>query len=219
VPTFYAHGFVNEAQIPGFYKNETGVFFMSKFMQNNHDALQTQNELNEFNSLLLESEKLELKSGQSIPDIKIKKLTEQDSEEVAEVYRNVFTSYPFPIDNPEYIAATMEKDTLYYGVVCEGNVVALASAETDPKGLNAEMTDFATLPHHRGRGYAILLLQRLEEEMKNRGIKTLYTIARLKSTGMNKTFLRLGYNYAGTLLHNTCIAGNIENMNVYYKQI
>jgi hypothetical protein len=44
-----------------------------------------------------------------------------------------------------------------------------------------------------------------------------YTSARSLSFGMNITFCRRGYSYAGTLVNNTCISGDIESMNVYYK--
>ncbi len=59
----------------------------------------------------------------------------------------------------------------------------------------------------------------MEIEMKNQGMKTLYTIARLNSIAMNLTFLRSNYKYSGTLIKNTNISGQIESMNVYYKQI
>jgi len=55
--------------------------------------------------------------------------------------------------------------------------------------------------------------------MRKQGIKTLYTIARLDSIPMNKTFLKLNYCYSGTLINNTNIAGSIESMNIYYKYL
>jgi hypothetical protein len=55
------------------------------------------------------------------------------------------------------------------------------------------------------------------EEMKARKIKTLYTIARATSHGMNKTFGRQGYIFAGTLINNTQIGESIESMNVWHK--
>jgi len=55
--------------------------------------------------------------------------------------------------------------------------------------------------------------------MKSLGIKVVYTIARLNSIPMNKTFLRLNYQYSGTLINNTNIAGKIESMNILYKHI
>jgi hypothetical protein len=59
----------------------------------------------------------------------------------------------------------------------------------------------------------------MEKRMRKAGIKTPFTIARLNSLAMNKTFLKLHYTYAGTLVKNTNIAGKIESMNVYYKHL
>ena len=59
----------------------------------------------------------------------------------------------------------------------------------------------------------------MEYEMQLQGIMTLYTIARSTSIPMNKTFLRLGYKYAGTLINNTNISGGIESMNLFYKHV
>jgi putative beta-lysine N-acetyltransferase len=81
------------------------------------------------------------------------------------------------------------------------------------------MTDFATLPHFRGKGLATALLVDMENEMKNQKIRTLFTIARALSPGMNITFARCGYKYSGTLINNTQIFGHIESMNVWYKHI
>ena len=84
---------------------------------------------------------------------------------------------------------------------------------------NAEMTDFAVLPRYRGQKLAGQLLSVMEEAMKSAGVKTLYTIARLKEPGMNKTFINAEYRYSGTLVNNTNISGSIESMNIFYKKI
>jgi RimJ/RimL family protein N-acetyltransferase len=81
------------------------------------------------------------------------------------------------------------------------------------------MTDFATSRHHAGNNLSMLLLNHMEHEMKRQGISTLYTIARLLSLPMNKTFLRSGFTYSGTLRNNTNISGRIESMNLYYKRL
>ena len=47
-----------------------------------------------------------------------------------------------------------------------------------------------------------------------RGIKTVYTIARAVSYGMNITFAKQGYVYGGAPFQNTHISGSIENMNI-----
>ncbi len=59
----------------------------------------------------------------------------------------------------------------------------------------------------------------MEEKSFKLGIKTVFTIARAKSPGMNITFARSGYDYGGTLVNNTNISGQIESMNVWYKSL
>ncbi len=81
------------------------------------------------------------------------------------------------------------------------------------------MTDFATMPDYRVGQSATHLLSKMELAMESQGITTLYTIARLNSPAMNKTFLKHSYKYAGTLINNTNISGKIESMNVFYKHI
>jgi hypothetical protein len=63
------------------------------------------------------------------------------------------------------------------------------------------------------------LLASLEDELRERGILTAYTIARAISPGMNITFAKAGYTYGGRLHNNTHIAGTIESMNVWYKSL
>ena len=59
----------------------------------------------------------------------------------------------------------------------------------------------------------------MEENMKTAGFVTLYTIARAASIGINATFAKCGYTFAGTLINNTQISGRIESMNVWYKNL
>jgi len=151
--------------------------------------------------------------------IKVRQLDLSDVEQIADIYRKVFLSYPFPIQNPGYILETMKENVSYFGVKQKGRLIAVASAEIDFEGRNAEMTDFATISDYRGHKLGQRLLTKMEKEMKAIGILTLYTIARLQSIPMNKVFLKHQYQYAGTLVRNTNISGSIESMNVYYKQI
>jgi beta-lysine N6-acetyltransferase len=150
---------------------------------------------------------------------KVKQLKPEHSEEMVAIYREVFDSYPFPIHDKKYIEDTMQDEVQYYGVEENGKLLALASSEMDKKGLNAEMTDFATPKENRGKKLSLLLLQEMERQMEKQGFKTLYTMSRLNSVGMNKTFLRSGYVYSGTTINNTNIAGKIESLNIFYKHI
>ncbi|MGD8439023.1 MAG: putative beta-lysine N-acetyltransferase [Holophagae bacterium] len=139
-----------------------------------------------------------------------------DADELAELYREVFASYPFPITEPDYLVETMASHVLYR-IVRDGSgaIVAAASAETDAAHRNAEMTDFATLPSERGLGLAQHILAALEDDMAERDIPYLYTVARARSAGMNRVFYNRGYRWTGTLVNNCHIAGRFEDMHVW----
>nr|WP_319512207.1 putative beta-lysine N-acetyltransferase [uncultured Draconibacterium sp.] len=219
-PLFLANGFLPEAQIPAFYNSEEAAFFVSKFLSSDRLLEIETDRLSDLSKLLNEQKSMSTGAkSASTEGITLRRLDKADYEQITEIYREVFVTYPFPIYNPGFILKSIEDGTQYYGAEIEGKLVALASAEIDKKGKNAEMTDFATLPQFRGRSLAVLLLGEIEKAMKVQGITTLYTIARLNSVGMNKTFLKMNYCYSGTLIKNTHIAGKIESMNVLYKHI
>jgi len=143
-----------------------------------------------------------------------------DAAELAQLYSRVFRSYPYPIDDPGYIDATMQSHVVYRLVRNpDGVVIAAASAETDVEHANAEMTDFATLPNQRGLGLAQHLLAALERDMDDDEIPNLYTVARARSAGMNRVFYNRGYRRTGTLINNCHIAGRFEDMHVWCKQL
>ena len=219
-PLFFSDGFLMEASIPRFYREKEAVFFLSKFLDSDRLLGVEHGRLEELAGLL----RSRITAPATIEDQGIRavflRLNSTHARQITGIYRKVFLSYPFPIHDPDYITGNMKRgDVQYYGFEKNGRLIALASAEIDRKGRNAEMTDFATLPYYRGNRLSIRLLMEMEKAMKQQQISTLYTIARLNSIPMNKTFLKLRYNYAGTLIRNTNIAGRIESMNVYYKHI
>ena len=217
-PLFLSRGYTIEAFIPKFYKNKEDLFFLSKFLNPERLKNIEKEKFINLNNLLADFSKV--KSTNTRPSgYKVRKLDENDSERISEIYSGVFESYPFPIQNREYIVKTMDENVQYFGAEKDGELAALASSEIDFEGENAEMTDFATRKSHTGKNLSVLLLNTMEKNMRQQGITTLYTIARLNSTPMNKTFLRSGYDYSGTLIKNTNISGKIESMNVYYKHL
>jgi len=142
-----------------------------------------------------------------------------DAERMSKLYKKVFSSYPFPIDDPRHIIDTMLDNISYFGIEINNEFVSLSSAEMDTVSKNVEMTDFATLPEFRGNNFASLLLKFMENQMRSCGIQTAYTIARAISPAMNITFGKASYKYGGRLINNTNISGQIESMNVWYKQL
>lgn len=216
-PYFFADGYLTEAIIPNFYSNKEAAFFVAKYMDSDRLMNLEKDSLGNLAELLKNSTKRE--NLPKISAFKVGFLGNADLDQIIDVYRKVFKTYPFPIHNPGYILKTMKENVRYFGVKKKEKLVAIASAEIDLVGKNAEMTDFATLPGFRGLKLGQHLLARMEKEMKALEIKTLYTIARLQSIPMNKVFLKHQYQYGGTLVRNTNISGKIESMNVYYKYI
>lgn len=211
---FLQNGYQVEALVPGLFNGEEQGLFLGKYPISER-GIETQPDL--VNDILEKAKtKQGLVSGIGLSDCTCRPLFADDLDEAASLYRFIFDSYPFPIDDPDYLRSTMDY-IVYYGVWFAGQLVAVSSAEIDYENANAEMTDFATHPDYRGKGLANFLLDRMEIDMKDRQIATLYTIARAYSYGMNITFAKNGYVFSGTLTNNTQIFGNLESMNVWYK--
>lgn len=206
-----------EAHIANFYKNNEDVVFLAKYLNKNREKTK---DLMKINDVLEKAKCKKIVKNFKLPEnLKIISLNKEHAEEMAIIYKKVFKSYPFDIFNPEYIKTTMDENIEYAGIMINGKLVSIASAEKDEHNKNAEMTDFATLPQNQGNGYAFYLLNYLEKKMKHQDYKTLYTIARAISYPMNITFKKSGYKHSGKLINNTNISGNIETMNVWYKHI
>lgn len=222
-PLFHRHslevtGLCHEATIAGYFSGQPAVV-MSRFLDERRRRRPHVEQQGEILSRIRErppdSSLAPLPTGYRISIAKT-----EEAPELAALYNTVFASYPFPITDPEYLVATMESYVVYR-IVRDGagEIVAAASAETDRVHRNAEMTDFATRPDQRRLGLAQHLLAALEEDMVARSIPNLYTIARARSTGMNRVFHNRGYELTGTLVNNCHIAGQFEDMHVWCKSL
>lgn len=224
VPDWALDAFLNnhykiEASIPEFYNGKTKVYFVSRFF-NAKRSYVSNKQKEEIKKVVKLASNATCSPNMQLPsEYTIKTIGEQDAKNLAKLYKMVFKVYPFPIFNESFILKTMKSHVRYVGVYHKGQLVAASSAEMDADGKNAEMTDFATHQDHLGNNLSFFLLQHMEEMMKERGMKTLFTIARAKSIGMNKTFGRLKYVFGGTALNNTNIGTSIESMNVWYKNL
>ena len=214
---FLRAGFHEEARIPGFFAGAETALFLALFVDPPRAQSVDAVEITRIASL---ARNAEVRSLGPLPDgCSLRICTPDDIPVMSEIYREVFPTYPFPIDDPAWLLETMRTHVDYYGVCYEGRLVALASSEMDLQGGSVEMTDFATLPDWRGRAFALHLLVEMEEGMRRKKMRTAFTIARALSAGMNITFARAGYAFSGTLVNNTNISGGIESMNVWFKPL
>ena len=215
---FLSGGYVEEAHIPGFFGGSEEASFMCRYFSQSRMHDESSGENCKVLELALERQdnkkeaRLPGNSGCGI-------CTPADVGEMAGVFREVFPTYPFPVFDPEYLLQTMSEGFVYFCIRTEGRIVALSSCEMDTENMTVEMTDFATLPAYRGRGYSHFLLNEMEREMLRRDMRVAYTIARARSYGMNIVFSSNSYRYAGTLVNNTNISGGFESMNVWHKKL
>jgi len=215
---FIERGYRQEARVPRLYEGACDGLFMGKYFEDSRLCDPRTPRMWEILEIALERKEQGLKDGTNEPPC-IETASPADASEMSAVYREVFPSYPFPIHDPEYLRETMRDHVRYFCIRHMDRIVSLASADFDSEARNVEMTDFATLPSHRGAGHAVQLLGRMGDEMLQEGMATAYTIARSMSPGMNVTFAKMGYKFAGTLANNTNISGTIESMNVWYKHL
>jgi len=206
-------GYLEEASFPT--DNGLEYVYMSKFMNVKRADCQERDEINTVVNKALEYRQEEEETVEPIPFVI--KLGKNHVPEMIEIYKKVFATYPFPIHDEDFLKESMDSHTFYYGLFSGTSLAALSSAEICSETMTVEMTDFATLPEHRGKGYASALLRAMEMDLKGSEIKTFYTIARAVSYGMNITFAKAGYGFGGTLINNTNISGNIESMNIWFK--
>lgn len=215
---FIDEGFEQEAIVPNLFYGKKDCLFLSYYLS---EERRIEYDLQSIESIieLALARGAQTDSFDESNEFIIRKCNLNDIQVMVEIYSQVFTTYPFPIYDPSYIASTMKTNVEYYAAEVGSKIVALASAEFDNESSSVEMTDFATVPGWRGNNLASYLLYYMENEIKSKKINTAYTIARSLSVGMNITFAKLGYHYGGRLKNNTNISGKLESMNVWYKKL
>ena len=210
-------GFRTEALVPGFFRGQEEGHFMGKYLDPDRVDDSRQEEIDQILALSHNASTRPHKAAAS--EYTFRRCTREDCRVMAAGYDAIFPSYPFPINDPTFLASTMADNVIYFGAWHGKELAALASAEQYRQAGHVEMTDFLTVLEHRGQGLAGHLLELMGQELGNQGLTVAYTIARALSAGMNITFAKAGYCHAGTLINNTQICGGIESMQVWYKQL
>ncbi|EHQ35242.1 putative beta-lysine N-acetyltransferase [Methanoplanus limicola] len=212
-------GYTEEAFVPEFFRGRENAVFLSRFLSDERKISKTWEKEDEILRKCLER-RSKKRENKALPEgLTVKVAGEEDILSLCRHFAAVFETYPFPVDDPDFIRKSIDEGTVYLIVKRGDEIIAASSAEADYDYKNAEMTDFAVSPAARGMGIAGYLLREMEKIMKERGIILFYTIARSLEAPMNYTFAGAGYSYAGRLLNNTNICGSFESMNVWYKKI
>lgn len=215
---FKQAGYVNEASVPAFYKDEQDANFLCLYLDPDRGVSSVESLVS---SVLKQCGVLTVSHRTSKDGYTagVVKCGVDDVDEIAELYSQVFKSYPFPIHDSGYILKTMQENVIYFAMRIDGRLVAISSAEMDIENSNVEMSDFAILEQQQGRGFASILLAAMEQEMLQLDMRTAYAIARAAFGPINFLFAKRGYIHGGCLINNTNICGKLEDMNVWYKRL
>lgn len=208
---------IMEGKIDGFFNGED-AFVYSQFLDPNRQVCKFLKQQKE----IIESA---IKKG---PIDEVLKLSDEfslreaqhgDVIEMANVFKQVFKTYPTPMHEPRYIKKVMDEETIFSLVTHDDKIISIASADINDKYNNAEITDCATLPEFRGNGLLTHIIAHLEDRLLERDVPNLFSLTRAQSIGMNHVIAKHGYEYRGTLVQNCDISGGYEDMNIWVKQL
>ena len=189
---FVQAGYEQEAIIPCYFKDREDAVFMAKYFSTARNRVMNRQHIIEVLALTHGSDFGRL-SRRPHHFFRVEKCQPEDALEMSTVFKDVFTTYPFPIFDPQYLVDSIHRHVTYFCIRKDKRIVALAAADIDPVNQAAEMTDFATLSEYRRQGMAGRLLNAMDAEMKQQGMQTAFSIARSLSAGMNITFVKSGY--------------------------
>ena len=207
-------GYILEAVNSGYFQGDP-AYFMAKFYSK---------ERANRNSLILEDNILQSVLQHPLNPLPprlpsgyvVREAVAEDVPQLVHLYEQIFTTYPSPITEPDYLQHLINKYTFKI-ILHADKIVSAASAETDLKNMAAELTDCACRPEYQSQGLMSYLIFSLELDLIRRGFKNLFTICRSISTGINTIFRKQGYTYGGRLINNCSICGQFEDMNLWIK--
>jgi len=217
LPIFLAHQFQLEGIIEKYFSGDD-MYFMTKFLS--EKRRKTNSWINEDQIIHdIYNKTRNIKLNEPSKEIMIRRANDEDVEKLSNLYQKVFTIYPTPLNNPQYILKTMESGTIYYIAEHKEEIISAASAEVNDQFHNAEITDCATLPEYRKHKLMKILILDIEKELLENNIYCVYSIARAQSYGMNRVLYQLNYKYSGRMKNNCYIFDDIENMNLWCKDL
>lgn len=212
---FKGCSFIEEGRIEGFFSGKDS-YCMSFFTDEKRAISRKPDEADKIISLCDEKRK---NQPQCDALYRIRTANPSDILQMTSIFKRIFETYPSPVFDAGYLLQAMSENVLFKIAEKNNEIVGIASADMDAPNLNAEITDCATLPEHRGNGILSLLIMSLEDELLSKGFKTLYSLSRAVNPGININLARLNYSYNGRLINNCHICGGYEDMNIWVKQL
>ncbi|MFB4164954.1 putative beta-lysine N-acetyltransferase [Alteribacillus sp. JSM 102045] len=206
-----------EGAIKGFFQGED-AFIYSLFL--NRSRSRTVDATRE-KWVMEQAAKVTKKAGRPLlpANYTMRRPTEKDAEEMSRLYRSVFKTYPTPMHDPEFIRDVMKNQVFFTVIEHKGRIISACSVDVLPAFQSAEMSDCATMEEHRNRGLLSYQFSFLIRLMQKKGLWTLFSYSRSLSLGMNVVNVYHGFTYGGRMICNSNISGQLESMNIWYKQL
>ncbi len=222
IEKFKANGYKVEAKIPKMFNGETTGYFLADFLSKEREHC-NERELKTIESVktIAKAANNSQKDGHfSLPDnLVVRKLTRNDLFTMADLHQKAFKSYSFPIHKTDYLSELAAKNHEFYGLFDGEELQVSAILKIHEEESNVEIVDFATHPDIKGQNLSYYLVQEIKKELAQTGYKTIYSLVRATSYGLNITFSKHDFVFGGTLYNNTFIRDTIESMNVWYYNV
>lgn len=214
---FYDAGFELEGKINGYFKGKD-AFCMSYFIDSKREICSNfvQKECLIIDCL---NAKNTSKNHKNHFKIHIRNANENDIDQMIVLFSTVFSSYPSPIYDKEFLKETMSEKVLYKVAVYDGKIISIASANMDKKNLNAEITDCATYPEYSNKGILSDIINSLEASLKAKGFITLYSLSRAIIPSINYVLSKHNYTFSGRMVNDCNICSTFEDMNIWVKEL
>ena len=214
-----SNGFKVEAKIPGLYKGTIDGYFLADYVskerhQNDEKSLKT---IASVKAIALAANKPDTDSHFELPaHLEIEKLSSQDFDQLENLHKKAYKYHPNQIKDRAQFDTLAALNHHFYGLFEDGKLLVSTILAIHKEEANVEIVDFVTHPDFRGQNLSYFLVQHLKGQINSLECKTIYTMVRATSYGLNITFSKHGFTLAGTLTNNCVVRDTMESMNVWY---
>ena len=216
---FESRGYEVEAEIPRLYNGAKTGYFIADYLEKERGFCSEQ-QLRTIESVKMVALAAN-NSGEdahfSLPsNLHVRKMNKSDLQVFGSLHEKAFKTYSFPIHKTEYLLELLKKNHEFYGLFQGNELLVSAIIKIHESESNIEIVDFATHPNYRGQNLSYYLVQEIKKQTEQDNYKTIYSLVRATSYGLNITFSKHGFSFGGTLYNNTVIHNTMESMNVWY---
>lgn len=212
-------GFIVEAKIPGLYNGSVDGYFLADYTNkqrhvNDEKIMKT---IATVKTIAEAANKPNTDSHFLMPEnLDIKELSSADFHLLEDLHQKAYKYHPHQIKDATYFSKLKDLNHQFYGLFQDGELLVSAILAVNSSESNMEIVDFITHPNYRGQNLSYFLVQEIKQQMDDLKCKTVYTMVRATSYGLNITFSKHGFLLAGTLTNNCKVLDTMESMNVWY---